>query len=74
MARPATTITSPSPGRPPLEYEQPLNERMRTFMRLEFLYQQLLYNCEQEADFGNPCRNIERAGNHGDTGSRRCAQ
>jgi cell division protein ZapD len=35
-----------------LEYEQPLTERMRTFMRLEFLYQQLLYNSELEADFG----------------------
>ncbi len=23
-------------------YEQPLNERMRTFLRLEFLYQQML--------------------------------
>lgn len=34
-----------------LEYEQPLTERMRTFMRLEFLYQQLLYNSELEADF-----------------------
>lgn len=34
-----------------LEYEQPLTERMRTFMRLEFLYQQLLYNGELEADF-----------------------
>lgn len=32
-------------------YEQPLSERMRTFMRLEFLYQQLLYNCELEADW-----------------------
>ncbi len=25
-------------------YEQPLSERMRTFLRLEFLYQQMLYN------------------------------
>lgn len=33
------------------EYEQPLNERMRTFMRLEFLYQQLLYNCEGDSDW-----------------------
>jgi len=33
------------------EYEQPLNERMRTFMRLEFLYQQMLYNYELEADW-----------------------
>lgn len=31
------------------EYEQPLNERMRTFMRLEFLYQQLLYDYEVDA-------------------------
>jgi len=33
------------------EYEQPLNERMRTFLRLEFLYQQLLYNCSVDADW-----------------------
>lgn len=33
------------------EYEQPLNERMRTFMRLEFLYRQMLYNTEFEADW-----------------------
>jgi cell division protein ZapD len=33
------------------EYEQPINERMRTLMRLEFLYQQMLYNCELEADW-----------------------
>jgi cell division protein ZapD len=32
-------------------YEQPLSERMRTFMRLEFLYQQMLYNLELEADW-----------------------
>lgn len=32
-------------------YEQPLSERMRTFLRLEFLYQQMLYNSEQEADW-----------------------
>lgn len=31
-------------------YEQPLNERMRTFLRLEFLYQQILYNSEIETD------------------------
>ena len=34
------------------DYEQPLTERMRTFMRLEFLYQQFLYNAEQDADWG----------------------
>ena len=32
-------------------YEQPVSERMRTFMRLEFLYQQMLYNSELESDW-----------------------
>jgi cell division protein ZapD len=32
-------------------YEQPLSERMRTFLRLEFLYQQMLYNSEKDADW-----------------------
>jgi cell division protein ZapD len=32
-------------------YEQPVSERMRTFMRLEFLYQQLLYNSELESNW-----------------------
>ncbi|HNP36541.1 MAG TPA: cell division protein ZapD [Woeseiaceae bacterium] len=43
MADPATS---------PASYEQPLSERMRTFLRLEFLYQQMLYNNEQESDWG----------------------
>jgi cell division protein ZapD len=30
-----------------LVYEQPLNERMRTFLRLDFLYQQALYHQER---------------------------
>jgi cell division protein ZapD len=30
-----------------VDYEQPLNERMRTFLRLEFLYQQLCFHLEQ---------------------------
>ena len=34
-----------------MHYEQPLSERMRTFLRLEFLYQQMLYNSEQEPDW-----------------------
>ncbi len=42
----AVTASTPAPQAADLipDYEQPLNERMRTFMRLEFLYQQLLYN------------------------------
>src|SRR3954451_14254965 len=32
----------------PVVYEQPLNERMRTFLRLDFLYQQALFHEERE--------------------------
>jgi cell division protein ZapD len=33
-------------------YEQPLSERMRTLLRLEFLYQQMLFNNELDSDWG----------------------
>ena len=46
MAATATSATPDSAENKPAEYEQPLNERMRTFLRLEFLYQQMLYNIE----------------------------
>ena len=51
MAKPASKITEESASDGPTFYEQPVSERMRTFMRLEFLYQQMLYNCEQESDW-----------------------
>jgi cell division protein ZapD len=51
MAKPASKITPPYAGHRVAEYEQPLNERMRTFLRLEFLYQQMLYNSELDADW-----------------------
>ena len=51
MAKPASTIaTHTEPDSPP-HYEQPVSERMRTFMRLEFLYQQMLYNNERETNW-----------------------
>ena len=34
-------------------YEQPLSERMRTFLRLEFLYQQFFFNLEQASEWGS---------------------
>lgn len=50
MAKPAGQIAARTePGQ--ASYEQPLSERMRTFLRLEFLYQQMLYNSELEADW-----------------------
>ncbi len=36
--------SEPAPDSGPIVYEQPLNERMRAFMRLEFLWQQLSYH------------------------------
>lgn len=42
-------LESSAPGEH--DYEQPLTERMRTFLRLEFLYQQLLYYSERDADW-----------------------
>ena len=50
MAKPASKIKAQAAS-DVLHYEQPLSERMRTFLRLEFLYQQMLYNNEQEADW-----------------------
>ena len=51
MSRVASKIPNPVAAKKLVDYEQPLSERMRTFMRLEFLYQQLLYNAELEADW-----------------------
>jgi cell division protein ZapD len=50
MAKPANRIVPPASAAM-TQYEQPLSERMRTFLRLEFLYQQMLYNSEREADW-----------------------
>ncbi len=51
MAAIASNAQHSAPGRRLAEYEQPLSERMRTFMRLEFLYRQLLYNVEHDVDW-----------------------
>lgn len=48
MAKPATTV---APQAAQAHYEQPVSERMRTFMRLEFLYRQMLYNSELETNW-----------------------
>ena len=50
MAKPAGEIAAqPAPGR--AHYEQPLTERMRTFLRLEFLYHPMLRNSERDEDW-----------------------
>jgi cell division protein ZapD len=50
MAEPATeTTAAPEPA----IFEQPLNERMRTFLRLDFLYSQALYHNEKRSPWGS---------------------
>jgi cell division protein ZapD len=47
-AGPNASIGAPAePAPAPVVYEQPLNERMRTFLRLDFLYQQTMYHEER---------------------------
>ena len=40
-------------SRSPLIFEQPLNERMRTFLRLDYLYSQALYHNEKASQWGS---------------------
>jgi len=51
MAKRATDIAAKAVPDGPPHYEQPISERMRTFLRLEFLYQQMLYNSELETNW-----------------------
>jgi cell division protein ZapD len=50
MVKPAGKIAAqPAPGI--AHYEQPLSERMRTFLRLEFLYHPMLHNSDRDDDW-----------------------
>ncbi|MDH5501096.1 MAG: cell division protein ZapD [Gammaproteobacteria bacterium] len=50
MVKPAGTIAvQTAPG--VSHYEQPLSERMRTFLRLEFLYHPMIRNSERDSDW-----------------------
>ncbi|HEX6996731.1 MAG TPA: cell division protein ZapD [Gammaproteobacteria bacterium] len=53
MAKPATQFTPQAAEARVLKFEQPLNERMRTFLRVEFLYDQMLYHAEDPTDYGS---------------------
>jgi cell division protein ZapD len=53
MNDPAQELPVAQEGLKFVEYELPLTERMRTFLRLEFLYQQVLFHAEDRADFGS---------------------
>jgi cell division protein ZapD len=47
MQAPDPSEHIPEPSAAAIAYEQPLNERMRTFLRLDFLYQQALFHQER---------------------------
>lgn len=50
MNQPAELLSQAAkPSHKPVVYEQPLGERMRTFLRLEYLYQQLLFYMEKHS-------------------------
>jgi cell division protein ZapD len=53
MNQAAEALQKPSASPSTLLYEQPLNERMRTFLRLEFLYKQLLYHSEHNSPWAS---------------------
>ncbi|HSN52243.1 MAG TPA: cell division protein ZapD [Woeseiaceae bacterium] len=48
MVKPAEIVT-PRTARGQAFYELPLSERMRTFLRIEFLYRQMLYSAETDS-------------------------
>jgi cell division protein ZapD len=49
----AEVAESSEPAPKQLVFEQPLNERMRTFLRLDFLYNQALYHNEMASQWGS---------------------
>ena len=76
MAEPATTPESALEGS---MFEQPLNERMRTFLRLDFLYSQALYHNERGPPWGSRAAvdsllDILAILTRGDSSSRNCAR
>jgi cell division protein ZapD len=48
----AQAVTPPSAASSPVLYEQPLAERVRTFLRLEALYQQFLFHVGEPSPWG----------------------
>ena len=48
----AAELPALSPEQGFINFEQPLAERMRTFLRIEFLYEQTLFHAEEPTDHG----------------------
>jgi len=52
MQLPLTEDQAPPPPPRTVTFEQPLNERLRTFLRLEFLYQQVIHHRDVPTTWG----------------------
>jgi cell division protein ZapD len=52
LAAPAS-IAAPAAGGEPLVFEQPLNERMRAFLRIDFLYNQAVFHANSRSQWGS---------------------
>ncbi len=53
MTEEAVEVGAPATVVAPIVFEQPLNERMRTFLRLDFLYNQALYHNQSQSQWGS---------------------
>lgn len=51
MAKSAAEFPSPATSSGFVRFEQPLTERMRTFLRIEFLYKQAKFHADDTADY-----------------------
>jgi cell division protein ZapD len=48
----AAELPAVSPEQELIKFEQPLSERMRTFLRIEFLHEQTRFHADEPTDFG----------------------
>ncbi len=49
----AAELPASSPDHGLIKYEQPLTERMRTFLRIEFLFEQTLFHIDEPTEFSS---------------------
>jgi cell division protein ZapD len=49
----AAELPAPSPEHGMITFEQPLSERMRTFLRIEFLFEQTLFHVDEPTEFSS---------------------
>ncbi|NDE00964.1 MAG: cell division protein ZapD [Gammaproteobacteria bacterium] len=50
---PQPAAPAPAAGAEPLVFEQPLNERMRAYLRIDFLYNQAVFHSHSKSQWGS---------------------